>query len=295
MHSRVLILNTDLASVYASIEKTFHFFKNEINERPKKVAIKLNLCSFKLPETGAISHPIVVEQLLRFLRQKYGEDIEISLVESDTATRNIDSLYEILGFKDIADKYKAKCINLSKDEIIRIRIKGYYFEWLLAPRTLVESDLFISLPKLKTHADCKITCGLKNQFGCIPYKHKAKFHRKLNDVIADVNLAFKPDLVLMDGIIGMGGPGPINGVPKNFNIMLASDDVVALDCVCAKILGFNPYFVGHIRKSSKKVGSMKYRLYGDLNPVVFHRNVEFNKTKYYLEKVLRIWTRGEWI
>ena len=58
---------------------------------------------------------------------------------------------------------------------------------------------------------------------------------------------------IVDGILGMGGPGPVAGMPKRFNIMLASTDVVAVDCVASKILRFQ----SSIHRSHKEIFSEK--------------------------------------
>ena len=96
---------------------------------------------------------------------------------------------------------------------------------------------------MKTHSITKISCALKNQFGCIPIKRKVQFHPHIDDVIVDANLAMKPNFSIIDGIIGLGGAqGPIWGPPIHSKTIIASPDTV-----CAKILGFHPNFIGHIK------------------------------------------------
>ncbi len=136
---------------------------------------------------------------------------------------------------------------------------------------IYNDSYFISLSKLKTHSITKISCVLKNQFGCIPYQRKVRYHKNLDEAIVQANNYFKPNLSIVDGIIALtGAQGPGYGIPINAGIILSSKDPVSCDSLCAKILGFHPFFVKHIKMCQKeKIGSMNYTLSGDvLNPKV---------------------------
>jgi len=229
-----------------------------------KVVIKLNLCNMRTWETGATSDPRVVEALLRYLRENF-RGLEMALVESDATAARQDLLFRWLGFTRLAGKYGARCVNLSKDEITVKRINGLYFKEVEVPKTIEEADVFISLAKLKTHVLTKISCALKNQFGCLPYPRKVKYHENLDGAIVDANLAMRPDFSIVDGIIAVETEkGPTYGKPKKAGLLIAGADPVSVDCVCARIMGFNPLFVGHVRKAAKKgVGSMRYVVEGE--------------------------------
>jgi len=75
----------------------------------------------------------------------------------------------------------------------------------------------------------------------------------------------KPDFCLVDGIIGMGGTkSPNDGVPLKYETIISGKDPVAVDSVCARILGFSPFFVGHIRKAQgSAVGRIKCQTMGE--------------------------------
>jgi uncharacterized protein (DUF362 family) len=228
------------------------------------VVIKINLCDFRLPETGAVTHPIFLDATLNYLRSTF-KDLNIFVVESDASCARPDLLIKWLGFESILQKYGAKYFNLSKVETCKKSIAGRYFREMDIARILNDSDYFISMAKLKTHMITKISCCLKNQFGCIPYPRKIRFHHRLDDAIVDANLAMKPDFCIVDGIIGMGGTkGPTDGVPLNYETIITGKDPVAVDSVCANILGFRPFFVGHIRKAqASSIGQIRCRLAGE--------------------------------
>lgn len=230
------------------------------------VVIKINLCDFRFPESGAVTHPVFLDATLKYLRSAF-ENLNIVVVESDATSARPDLLMKWLGFETVLKKNNAIYVNLSKTESYKKQIKGRYFKEMDVPTILNGSNYFISMAKMKTAMVTKITCCLKNQFGCIPYWRKKDFHKRLDDIIVDSNIAMKPDFCIVDGITAMGGTkGPNDGVPINYKMIITGKDPVAVDSVCAKTLGFKPYFVGHVRKAqASSLGNMNYKLEGDLS------------------------------
>lgn len=246
-----------------------------LNGNENRIVIKINLCNFRMPDTGVVTHPVFLDAFLSYL-ESLSKDLTIFVVESDATVARSDQLVRWLGLKPIIEKHGAKWVNLTKTQRIKTRIKGHYFHEIGIPKLIADSDYLITMPKLKTHSLTKITCCLKNQFGCIPYPRKMKFHPILDDVIVDACLAMKPDFCIVDGILGMGGvKGPDMGIPIRSNVVITGKDPVSVDTVCAKIMGFNPYFIGHIRKAEKSgIGCMSYKLVGE--DLAYVKKFEFN-------------------
>ena len=231
------------------------------------VVIKINMCDARMPETGAITHPLFLDAVLRYLRTFY-ENLRIFVVESDATVVLADRFIRWFGYIPVLQKWDAEFINLSKQKIIDREMDGRYFTHIPIPEIVDNPNFFITLPKLKTNPLPTITCCLKNQFGCLPAPEKNIYHPRLDDVISDVNKTIRPDLCLVDGIIAMGGTwGPAFGVPVRLNTIICSQDPVAADAFGARLMGFNPWVIGHIRKSAASgVGSMRYELKGDTLP-----------------------------
>ena len=120
-------------------------------------------------------------------------------------------------------------------------------------KAVLESDGVISLPKLKTHGFEKFTGSVKNQFGCIPGLLKGEFHVKLPDanhfarMLVDLDSLVRPRLYVMDGIIAMEGNGPRGGNPKPLNVLLFSEDPIALDATVCRIIGLDPDLVPTVK------------------------------------------------
>ena len=126
------------------------------------------------------------------------------------------------------------------------------------PRIVTESAV-ISAAKMKTHMATKVTLGMKNMFGLLPDKFKVKFHAKgISKVIVDINTVIKPALTVIDGFVAMEGRGPTDGTPVKMDLIIAGKDVVATDATAARVMGFDPAEISHIRTAAQK-GLRKHR------------------------------------
>jgi uncharacterized protein (DUF362 family)/NAD-dependent dihydropyrimidine dehydrogenase PreA subunit len=120
-------------------------------------------------------------------------------------------------------------------------------------KSVVQSDGLISLCKLKSHGLTRLTGAIKNQFGCIPGMLKAEFHSRLpnadlfSQMLVDINLALKPRLFIMDGIVAMEGNGPRNGTPRPMHCLLFSTDPVALDAIVCRMVNLDETLVEPIK------------------------------------------------
>jgi uncharacterized protein (DUF362 family) len=124
--------------------------------------------------------------------------------------------------------------------------------WL--PRTVLESDFVVSIPKVKTHHWTGVALSMKNMFGIVPGNrygwpknvlHWAGIHESILDICATV----RPQFVIADAITAMDGDGPLNGIERRLNRLVLSDDPVAVDTICAQALGVVPDHIPHIREA----------------------------------------------
>jgi uncharacterized protein (DUF362 family) len=78
-----------------------------------------------------------------------------------------------------------------------------------------------------------------------------------------LNVAFKPNLVVVDAIVAMEGSGPVDGLPVKMNTLIFGKDALAIDHLIAKIIGMNPNDVEYIAKAKKRgVGTTNYKTVG---------------------------------
>ncbi len=123
------------------------------------------------------------------------------------------------------------------------------------PNLVANADVYIDMPKMKTHYHAGFTGALKNLgigSGPLPLwqspggSAKAGLHHDIRSEIVDHVACRVPDLSLMDAIQAMEGQGPIGGTTVNLNMVLASRDPVALDAVSSTIMGIPPTLITHM-------------------------------------------------
>ena len=239
--------------------------RNKIKIPPKaNIMIKPNICLVKGYETGVSVDPFVIKCLVDWLLQNY--DIKtITIGEADATELNVEVAFKVLGWEDTFNQYpNVRLLNLTKDERVEVDLNGLYFKNLKMSKSYIKSDFLISVAKLKTHTMTGITCNLKNLYGANPIKNKVQYHPHLDEVICDMNKARLPDLCLVDGIIAMEGAGPVSGTPNPIGLLIAGNDAVATDHACARIMGFNPNKISHLKLAVKqKLGSTNYEVFGE--------------------------------
>ena len=124
------------------------------------------------------------------------------------------------------------------------------------PALITDADVYIDLPKMKTHLHAGYTGALKNLgigTGPLPVWNQgtggsAKWglHHDIRSEIVDHVACRVPDLSIMDAIQGMEGQGPASGSSVTMNMVLASKDPVALDAVACTIMGIPPALIAHM-------------------------------------------------
>ncbi len=128
------------------------------------------------------------------------------------------------------------------------------FDTVELPQRLMEADVYINLPKMKTHMHTLVTLGIKNQYGLVLDAQRMFFHRNdINIKIVDILKAVRPHLTILDGVYAVQGQAPISGsVVEDMNVILASDDVVALDTVGAHCMGIDAMEVAILRLARRE-------------------------------------------
>ena len=130
---------------------------------------------------------------------------------------------------------------------LRYKTIGEEFDHLLLSKEVMEADVVINLPKVKSHVQLTLTMGVKNLFGCVPGKMKAWWHMeagkdeaRFGQMLVETARTISPNLTILDGIIGHEGNGPSNGEPRELGILAASANVFALDRSIVDLLQVAP-------------------------------------------------------
>ena len=223
-------------------------------KKNEKVLLKVNLLSAKAPEKAVTTHPELVRAVAKAVRKAGGEPYIGDSPAGTFSKRSLKKAYQRSGLETMAEEEK---IPLNFDTgVKKIDIpNGKRLQKSPICDYVINADKIIALPKLKTHSFQYLTLASKIMYGGVPGLTKAKYHarfpRKENfaDMMLDLLTIMKPQLYILDGIIGMQGQGPGSGDPVKIGIVLASTDYVAMDISVCKILGVEPVAIPALKRA----------------------------------------------
>jgi uncharacterized protein (DUF362 family) len=211
------------------------------------VVVKPNLCT-AVPEKWAMSNtdPRIARAVCELLLTRAAK---VYVVESDGLRQTAWEAFEVSGYRPL-EALGVTLVNLSEAEQVEVNVPPAGRVKL--PRLMLNGDVFITLPVLKTHALTYFTGSIKNQWGCVPQYDRILLHQYLNPMLAELHAIFKPQLSIMDAIIAMEGRGPANGKPRRMDLLLASRDSVALDATGMRLAGLDPLRCQHLMMTAEK-------------------------------------------
>jgi uncharacterized protein (DUF362 family) len=227
-------------------------------DKNARVLIKPNLVTwddqFKIAPFGVFTTTRLVEDLVILLKD-YGCN-NISIGEGAVEFKKgvgVMAAYAGLGYTRLADKYNFKLIDFNAGQSVTIKARdGLTFH---IAKEAVESDFLIDFPVLKTHAQSKVSLGLKNLKGCLKTPSKKLCHHAnlgleyCFNFIADI---VKPALTIVDGIYALERGALHFGNAFRKDIIIASPDILAADMVAAKTIGFDPLDIVHFSEYGKR-------------------------------------------
>lgn len=203
------------------------------------VLLKPNFLSVVERGSPVITHYAMFEAVVRIVKE-YSNNIAFG---DSPGSGDGRKAAERSGLMEVANRYDVSFVDFNEEVHVELNNPLMYKFWNVA-RAAYESDVVITLPKLKTHAMMYYTGAIKNQFGCIPGSQKASWHTKLPDAVnfskmlLDLNSVVKTSFAILDGIIAMEGNGPRNGTPKKMDTIIMGQSLTAVDSTAVRLIGY---------------------------------------------------------
>lgn len=258
--SRVGIFPASFYSVQleTTLWEAIHIF--EIAVRGKSVLLKPNLVDY-ISGVHINTHPRVVGAAVECFRRLGASNVIVA--EGPGHQRDTELLLAESGLGSVLKDLKVDFVDLNRDDVMKVPLRANYsgLKELWLPKTVMSADFIVSMPKVKTHHWSGVTLSMKNMFGVVPgvkygwpknILHWRGIDRCIIDVVATVPVHF----VIADTIICMEGNGPLAGTARALNRLVLSDDPVAADATCARLMGLLPERVPHIRETGKFLGNL---------------------------------------
>ena len=217
--------------------------------RGKKLLIKPNILSDAPKEKAITTNPVGVEALIEIVKERGASAI---LVGDSPGLQSPSFNARTSGIKDVIDRTGAKFEDFTKNNRTHTVYKKIKVPMAKA---IDDVDIVISVAKFKTHQLMYSTGVIKNLFGTVPGLNKSPLHLKARKpeefatLILSIFHEAHVDYALLDSIIGMEGPGPSNGRPRNIGLLIGGANPYAIDKAEATIMGYDT--VPIIRKAEE--------------------------------------------
>src|SRR5216684_9054544 len=230
-----------------------------LDVRGKNVVLKPNLVDY-IPGSAINTHPLLVAAATECFRRLGANKVVVA--EGPGHQRDTQLVLSQSGYAPILRDNEIRFIDLNRDELVQVNLRASYtrMKRLWLPKTVVQADFLVSMPKVKTHHWSGVTLSMKNMFGVVPGSrygwpknilHWSGIQQSILDICSTVPVHF----VIADAIMAMEGNGPLNGTPRPLGSIVLADDPVAVDATCARLMGLEPGRVVHIREAAKFLGN----------------------------------------
>ncbi len=213
--------------------------------KDKEVVFKPNFNTADPPP--ASSSMETIKQLIIKLKEMGAKSITVA---ERSGPANTAEVFENKGLFTLAQELDFKIVNLSdasKEEFILKKPKNSHWkQGFLIAKIYDDAECIVETCCLKTHMyGGHFTLSLKNAVGLVPREYMDELHssRHQRKMIAEINSVYKPDLIIMDGLVTFVDGGPMYGTREEANVFVAGIDKVAIDAIgvaLLRILGTTP-------------------------------------------------------
>lgn len=231
--------------------------------RGRRVLLKPNLVEPDRRAPHLTTHPALVAAAAAVF-QSAGAHVVVG--EGPGHVRDTDLALEESGLADVLREERLEFADLNYQETVwqpnrgkASRLRGFHL-----PTSVLEADLVITMPKLKTHHWMGMTASMKNLYGLLPGLHygwpkNVLHHAGIPQTVFDLAASVPRTLAIVDAIECMEGDGPILGTPRQLGVILVGDNLAAVDATAARLMRLRPERIPYLRLAANRLGPISDR------------------------------------
>jgi uncharacterized protein (DUF362 family) len=217
--------------------------------RYDRVLVKPNYVNASHPSTGVTTDPRVVRSVVEYLLEIGRRPDEIAVGEGGMASYNTMETFRAVGLTEELKGLGVRLIDLNAEPHVEVSIPGgRSLKSVKVARPFLDYDCILSVPKLKVHCWARSTLSMKNMMGGV--LPKGIMHDDLHQKIVDLNIAFGPELTVIDGIVGCQGH-ELACDPVDSKVIVAGEDFVATDAIGSYLMGLRPDDIPYLQLAKK--------------------------------------------
>jgi uncharacterized protein (DUF362 family) len=263
--AKVAVLKTTPSSVLEDYSRLMHLADyQQFLPRDKETALKTNISwEYFYPACSTTPWQLdgVISTLLNdgYCKEKlYGcnnRTVVVNARRGEVANKLRQVIVDKYGLRNIHLYDQGEEWTHYQPQAKMLVLDKIYAEGIQIPTRLIGSNI-IHLPTMKTHVFTQVTGAMKNAFGGLLFEKRHWTHSVIHETLVDL-LAIQKEIhpgifAVMDGTFAGDGPGPRCMIPRVENYILASGDMVAIDAVAAKMMGFDPLSIKFIRLAHER-------------------------------------------
>ena len=278
--SKVAVLRTRPETVLDDVQEVMKLAGVKQALDSSATTILKNNLSWHLMYPSANTTPWQLEGTILGLRKTGFEDLVCveneTVVTSAKAGELLNKQRPVCEYYDVPVKYNFKASDMKwqryEPEHEMMVLNDIFPDGIYIPDYFHGKNV-VHLPTTKCHIYTNITGSMKNAFGGLLDNKRHYCHSRIHETLVDL-LAIQKEIhsgifTVTDGTTAGNGAGPRTMIPVTKNILLASDDCVAVDAVAAKLMGFEPMEHEFIRLAHKRgLGTGKFdeiEIVGDID------------------------------
>lgn len=229
---------------------------NNFIKKEHRVTITANMVNLNPPEKGVTVGQETLRELIRAIKERGPKNVVLAGGSGGASTMKVFAQF---GYDKVMQEEQVEFVDLNSGDFIEIELKHSIVKSTKINKLIKETDVLVSFTQLKHHEEATISASIKNMALSWPpadvhgYPKKSLgIHEDLHGFINAMGLEIPIDLAVVSLNPAMIGTGPTKGVPVHTGMVVAGLDAVAVDTICARLLGFRPQAVNYLFRLIKE-------------------------------------------
>ncbi len=227
--------------------------------RGKRVLLKVNLVDLPRESRPIVTDPAVIVAAAEAFRRRGAAEVVVA--DGPALQRDAWQIVDAIGLTPLLREHGLRFVDLNVvDPVRQANPSGLTgLEHLYFARTAVDTDVLVSMPKMKTHHWLGVSLAMKNMFGVMSSMvygaPRNVFHlRNAESAVLDFNRGRPIDYAIVDGVVGLEGDGPVRGTGIDAGVLVMGSNATAVDATAARVMGIDPLQIGYLRQAAGSLG-----------------------------------------
>lgn len=225
----------------------------------KRVLLKPNLVDLPRENKPICTHPAVIVAAAEAFRRRGAAEILVG--DGPALQRDAWQIVDAIGLTPLLTEHGLDFIDLNSDDLV-LKANAAGETGLLQiyyGRTVLEVDVLVSMPKMKTHHWAGVSLAMKNLFGTASSQAygwpRNPFHLiNLHAAVIDFNHTRPADYAIVDGITALEGDGPVRGTPIEVGALVMGSNLPAVDATTTRLMGLKPEAIPYLQRAAGDLG-----------------------------------------